>query len=186
VLTAFVVVITAFYPFLVYFGLAHLRPGVFGLVLAALILVRLLNYAPAVRRRLLLLLSLMTVYALTVAVTNSENLLRLYPVLANLMMLAIFLTSLYTETPILERLARWRGMTITQFGVPYLRNLTKIWCAFFLLTALMAAWTALKADLATWALFNGLLVYLLMGLLLGGEYLFRGYYKKRVGVDNIE
>jgi len=186
VLTAFVVVVTAVYPFLVYFGLAHLKPGIFGLVLAALMMVRLLNYDAAVRSRLMILVSLVVVYALVIAITNSELILRFYPVLTNLLMLSIFFTSLYTDAPILERLARWRGMKVSRFGVPYLRNLTKVWCVFFLVCAAVAGWTALRADLASWALFNGLYVYLCMGVLLAGELVFRGFYKKRVGVEDSE
>lgn len=181
-LTAIVVVLTAVYPFLVYFGLAHLKPGMFGVLLAALILLRLLSFEPALRRRLLALVALMTAYALVVAVTNSERLLRFYPVLMNLLMFSIFFASLRGGMPILERIARWKGMHVSEFGVPYLRKLTWVWCAFFVASAAIAAWTVFMSDLSTWAFYNGFVVYVIMGILLAGEWLFRRHYKRRVGI----
>lgn len=154
----------------------------FGLILAALVIVRLLSFETALRRRLLVLVALMTAYALVVAVTNSERLLRFYPVLMNLMMFSMFFISLRSGMPILEQVARWRGMSVSEHGVSYLRNLTGIWCVFFIVSAAIASWTVFKSNIATWAFYNGFVVYLIMAALLSGEWIFRRHYKRRVGI----
>ncbi|ABK46582.1 conserved hypothetical protein [Shewanella sp. ANA-3] len=43
----------------------------------------------------------------------------------------------------------------------------------------MAAYTAAFTSLATWTLYNGLIAYVLMGLLLGGEWLYRSFWLKK-------
>jgi uncharacterized membrane protein len=43
----------------------------------------------------------------------------------------------------------------------------------------MALYTALFTSMATWTLYNGLIAYLLMGLLFAGEYLVRLRVKAR-------
>jgi uncharacterized membrane protein len=48
-----------------------------------------------------------------------------------------------------------------------------VWCGFFILNGCMAAWTAFAASRETWALYNGLISYLLMGVLFAGEWVFR-------------
>ena len=51
-----------------------------------------------------------------------------------------------------------------------------IWCLFFIVNGAIALVTVLSKNQALWTLYNGLISYLLMGTLLGGEWL----YRKRV------
>jgi len=57
--------------------------------------------------------------------------------------------------------------------VRYTRQVTRIWCAFFAVNALIAAWTALWATREVWALYNGFFAYLAMGALFAGEWILR-------------
>jgi len=57
--------------------------------------------------------------------------------------------------------------------VAYTRRVTQVWCGFFVLNGSVALVTALWASDATWALYNGLISYCLMGCLFAGEWLVR-------------
>ena len=55
----------------------------------------------------------------------------------------------------------------------YTRRVTQIWCAFFIFNGSVALFTALHGDMAMWTAWNGMIAYLLMGLLMGSEWLIR-------------
>jgi len=57
--------------------------------------------------------------------------------------------------------------------VIYTRRVTWIWCGVFVLNGSLALATALWASNQVWALYNGLLAYVMMGALCGGEWLVR-------------
>jgi uncharacterized membrane protein len=90
-------VLTAVYPLCVYVGLAHFSPAILGLVLAALLILRL---TPAAGRRfdvagnhqILLPTLLLISYSLLIALSDSDLVLRFYPVLINLIMCWFFFT----------------------------------------------------------------------------------------------
>lgn len=177
-----VILLTLLYPLLVYFGLAALGPGVFGAALAALMVARLASLSAQEKQRLLLPLLGIMLYALIVAVTGSERMLRFYPVTVSLLLLWLFAESLINGPPLIERLVRARGIHISKHGIPYIRRVTQLWCVFFGLNALIATYTALASPLKWWALYNGLISYLAMGTLMGGELLVRRWYKRRMGM----
>lgn len=172
------------YPIGVYFGLRVLPPGFLGLVLAVLLLLRFGVIAPGERAMLLPLLLPLLAYALLAAVMGSEGLLLFYPVLVNAGMFWIFAWSLRSETPILLRIVRARNIRMSRYAPRYLYWLTVVWAGFFVLNGAIAAWT-ITQPLKTWAVYNGLIAYVLIGALIVGEWLFRIHYKKRKGVHQI-
>ena len=58
------------------------------------------------------------------------------------------------------------------------RTVTKVWCGFFVANGLAALGTALWASPKVWSLYNGVVAYLLMGVLFAGEYLVRLRFKR--------
>jgi uncharacterized membrane protein len=62
-------------------------------------------------------------------------------------------------------------------------RLTALWAAFFALNGLTALWTT-TLPMEVWTLYNGLISYIIVASLIGGELLFRNHYKKRIGLDN--
>ncbi len=169
--------LTILYPFLVYFGLGHFEPRWLALLLALMAVAR----AFATREKVWLvaaaggmLLALMTFSA------NQLLPLKLYPVLVNAVMLAVFLTSLWHPPSVIERMARLREPDLPASGIAYTRRVTQVWCVFFLINGTLALITALWASDAIWALYNGLITYGLMGLLFAGEWLVRQRVLKRV------
>lgn len=103
-------------------------------------------------------------------VVDAELGMRGYPVAVNAVMLAVFATSLWRGPPVIERLARLREPDLPASGVRYTRRVTQVWCLFFVINGSIAAWTACYADLSTWSLYNGVISYVLMGLMFAGEW----------------
>jgi len=112
---------------------------------------------------------------------GDTELLKLYPVLVNVVMLASFSFSLWRPPSVVERLARISEPDLPDEGVRYTETVTKVWCVFFVLNGCMALYTALFTDERLWALYNGLVAYGLMGCLMLGERLVRA--RVRAGIS---
>jgi uncharacterized membrane protein len=112
--------------------------------------------------------------------SGSAHGLLFYPVVMNLGFLALFAFSLRNPPSVIEKIARRMEGELPHAAVSYTRSVTKVWCAFFLLNALIALTTVFTSQQA-WALYNGLIAYLLMGLLMFIEYIFRRRHKRRHG-----
>ena len=117
--------------------------------------------------------------ALAAVWSNGLLPLKLYPVLVNAALLGAFAYSLVCPPSMIERVARLREPQLPQRAIVYTRRVTQVWCAFFIVNGSLALWTALYASAALWSLYNGLIAYLLIGLLLAGEYCVRGFVKRR-------
>ncbi|MGR2739532.1 hypothetical protein ACUY1T_13870 [Billgrantia sp. Q4P2] len=103
---------------------------------------------------------------------HAELGMRAYPVAVNIVMLAVFLSSLWRGMPIAERLARLHEPDLLPAGICYTRRVTWAWCGFFVFNGAIACWTAF-ADLATWTLYNGVISYALIAMMFAGEWLLR-------------
>jgi uncharacterized membrane protein len=102
-----------------------------------------------------------------------DAILRLSPLLIHISLFYIFMQSLNT-TPLIEQFARLDfGDALPAEITAYCRKLTILWTIFFAANIAGCTWLAILGDDATWVLYNGLIVYLLIGALLLGEYLWR-------------
>ncbi|WP_255989088.1 hypothetical protein [Chitinolyticbacter albus] len=168
--------ITLAYPALVYLGLGRVEPRWLALLLAGTVLLRVL----ATRDRVWLLAGAGAL--LLVAISLAGNLLlplKLYPMLVNATLLAVFATSLVYPPSMIERLARLREPDLPASGVAYTRKVTQVWCGFFAVNGSLALITSCWASDAIWALYNGLIAYIAMGALFGGEWLVRQRVKAK-------
>lgn len=159
------------YPFAVYFGMAHMAPWQFGLLLGGLWLARALSAPQQAGGRWMAVVPVC--FCALLALINSAQLLRWYPVLINSLMLALFGLSLKFGPPLVERLARLREPQLPAAAIHYTRQVTQVWCLFFLINGLIAAALTLWAPLSWWTLYNGLIAYGLIGLLFAAEWLTR-------------
>jgi uncharacterized membrane protein len=102
-----------------------------------------------------------------------DAILRLSPLLIHISLFYLFIQSLNT-TPMIEQFARLDfGDELPAEIAAYCRKLTILWTVFFAANIAGCTWLAILGDDATWVLYNGLIVYLLIGALLLGEYLWR-------------
>jgi uncharacterized membrane protein len=74
---------------------------------------------------------------------------------------------------VIERIARMMDPDLPPEGVRYTRRVTWVWVGFFCFNGLLSAALTLWAPLHWWTLYNGLIAYLLMGVLFVGEWLLR-------------
>ena len=162
---------------MVYLGLQWLPVNQLSLILVALLAGRLLIKSPIshLKYPIFFAIALLVI----AATTSNELLVKFYPVLMNLGMLAIFGHSLLVPPSIVERLARIREPDLAPEGVAYTRKVTLAWCVFFVLNAAIAAYTALYTELEVWTLYNGLIAYLLMGSLMAIEFCVRIYVRRK-------
>lgn len=162
---------TLLYPLIVYAGLRHASPRVMAIALVAVALLR----AGTLRGKPAWMAMVAAALLLAAAVfLSGETLpLKLYPALVNGVMLAVFGWSLLHPPTVVERLARLREPDLPPSGVPYTRRVTVAWCLFFVFNGALALATAWWASDAVWALYNGGIAYLLIGLMFAGEWLVR-------------
>jgi uncharacterized membrane protein len=172
------IALLAAYPFGVYFLMGRGNIRVAGLALVAVLAIRLLTPgAPRVQAFAALVAG--GVFAVAIVATNSETLARLYPVAVSATMLAAFGWTLVRPPSMVGRIARATGAVLDAAGVRYTRNVTVVWCAYFLANGAIALTTALAGSREVWALYNGLLSYLIAGALLLGERLVRERLRRR-------
>ncbi|HVA55975.1 MAG TPA: hypothetical protein VNI53_09315, partial [Gammaproteobacteria bacterium] len=108
--------------------------------------------------------------------------LRLYPMLLTLLIFAFFFGSLFTRMPLAERLARMAHHELPPQGVIYTRHLTWFWCGVLLCNALVSLYTAIGTSFKAWSLYNGVIVYFLLGGVFVCEYIVRTYLRRKWAV----
>jgi uncharacterized membrane protein len=159
------------YPFAVYYGMEHLSPRLFAVVLGALWLIRALSRRGKPGNFWTTTVALG--FCLLLGLAGEPALLRWYPVLLNGLLLALFGLSLKFGPPVVERLARLSDPQLPEVAVRYTRQVTAVWAAFFLANGLVVIALNFWAPLSWWTLYTGLIAYGLMGLLFAGEWLVR-------------
>lgn len=172
-------VVTVSYPFLVYFSKDHVQPRYLAFFLAAVFLSRLAYVKRRQAGRHWAALALACVlFMLAAGLANEPALLLAYPIFVSLSFFAVFAYSLAHPPTVVERLARMQDPGLPPQGVAYTRKVTMLWCGFFLVNASASAGTVWHGDPWIWSLYNGLVSYLLMGMLMAGEMLVRRGVRK--------
>lgn len=105
---------------------------------------------------------------------DSVQPLLLVPVVINATLLYSFGYTLWSGPPLIERFARLQH-ELTPGEVAWCRLWTRIWTGFFATNTLVAALLGATNQLRWWALYNGLLTYVVMGCFFVGEYSVRKY-----------
>lgn len=163
-------VLTLAYPIVVYLSLGRFEPRWLALLLLAMALVRLGFSRTAATWGVAAVA--MTLAALA-WVGNAWTPLKLYPVAVNAFMLVMFASTLASPPSAVERLARLSEPDLPEVAVIYTRKVTMVWCAFFLINGAIALGLAMWGTDAQWALYNGAVSYVFMGILGAGEWLVR-------------
>lgn len=113
-----------------------------------------------------------------VYITQTLSTMYWYPVLINGAMLVLFGSSLWGKQSMVERFARLKTSDLPPKGIRYTRKVTKIWCLFFLFNIILCSLFIYLDAYQWWALYTGIIAYLLMGLLIGGEWIVRQHVMK--------
>jgi uncharacterized membrane protein len=174
------------YPALVWFGLSRWSPRLLALAMLAVFVpmaLYRLRGVPREQLRSLALLPLVTVIALLLAaLLDSGGYVLLVPVVVNVALLFGFGSTLRRGSiPMIERFARLQSAELGTSEKDWCRLWTRIWCAFFIFNGGTTLVLALTSPVSWWALYTGLLAYVLIGALLGLEWLMR---RRRFGVTS--
>lgn len=178
-LRIFAVAITVVYPIVVYFGLQRFDARYLVLLLVVVAGARLLMQGRGSTLNRWFWLPMLGLLIGWTWVSGSSLGLKLYPVLMSASLFIVFCWSLRYPPTAIERLARLQEPDLPDSGVRYTRNVTKVWCVFFVVNGGIALWTVMFGTDQQWALYNGIISYLLMGLLFAVEWLVRQGVKHR-------
>lgn len=96
---------------------------------------------------------------------------RFYPAAMVAAALAAFALSL-RGVPLAERFARRAGENLDERGVAYCRRVTVAW-TLFLAAHFAVTFATVFASREVWALYNGVIAYVLIGAMFAGEWLVR-------------
>lgn len=178
-------VLMLLYPAVVYVILTRFegRAGVLGLLALATVvaLLRLRSSVPGKRLRVLGVPAALSLVALASLFLDDHRFMLALPVLINAALLFTFGSTLRVGPPLVERFARMQVQDLRPEEVRYCRTVTAIWSGFFVVNGLTAGLLAWRAPVAWWALYTGLIAYVLIGLLGAGEYIVRKYRFGRFG-----
>lgn len=172
------VFISISYPFLIFFGAKLWGPGFFQLIFSGLLLLYIVS---AKKGNVSAWLWAGVCLVLFVWVTISRDMLpvKLYPVAISMGLALLFAVSLVHPPSMIERFARLKDPDLSDGGIHYTRQVTWVWLVFFVFNASVSAYTSLRMSEESWLLYNGLISYLLIGVLFSGEWLIRRKIIKR-------
>lgn len=165
------------YPVVIFLGLQFVEPRYLAMILGTVLLLRWRNSLPALlkqfsRLQKILVLTLLA-WIIATSISNDEELLRIYPAIISISMLILFAMSLKYPPSMIETIARLKDPQLPAAAIGYTRKVTWVWCLFFAINGTIAIYSALYSSRGFWVLYNGVIAYILMGLLLAGEWLWR-------------
>jgi uncharacterized membrane protein len=160
------------YPELVYAGRASLPPLAFVAAALGIVCLRAAVSHDAARPWRYPL-AVAAVAIATIAIVDQSLAARAYPCVLSLAAASVFGLSLVCPPSLIERFARLREPDLPAEGQAYCRTVTKVWTAWLLANAAIAGWLGAVGNDEAWALWTGLISYLVSGCLFGGEFAVR-------------
>ncbi|CAM2923122.1 hypothetical protein [Moritella viscosa] len=169
------------YPFAVYLGLNYVSPFWLALGLLALLLSRLVMLR-GILNKMPWLLPATTLGGLAIVTslfTDSDIGFKLYPLMVNFAMLAVFAYSYLKPPTVIETFARLQDPNLPEHAVNYTRKVTLVWCGFFIINASISLYTALYSSFKVWTIYNGFIAYILIGSLCAVEFVVRLFVQRK-------
>lgn len=164
------------YPFVVFLGLKHWTINTIAPILIIIFCIRFIFTKNKISTLAWFSRSI-TVFIIALVFLSwlfkKNEWLLFYPVAVNTLMLLFFGYSLLSPPSIIERLARLQEPNLPEKGVRYTKTVTQVWCLFFIINGSIALWTCLNKNIEVWTLYNGVISYILMGVLFLGEWIIR-------------
>lgn len=154
------------YPFYIWWAISYWHPSAALLPAALFALVK--SFSPSadsVAARVFFASSCLLLL-LALYLGQAKQAMLFYPVWINAGMLLLFSWSLWSPPTVVERIARLMEGELDDHAIRYTRKVTQVWCVFFIINGTIAAATALSGDWDLWLLYNGIVAYVLMGLLM--------------------
>ncbi|OCG46920.1 hypothetical protein A9G35_04505 [Gilliamella sp. Choc5-1] len=164
------------YPFIIYLSFKYQYINLAVWVLMIFFVLRFISL-PNLFSSMRWLAKTLAIMGILLAVSSwlfaKYQLLLYYPVMVNMIFLLLFSYSLSQPQTIIEKFARMQHSDLPIKAVQYTRKVTICWCLFFVINGSIALTTCLINDMYWWTIYNGLISYLLMAILMGVEWLIR-------------
>jgi len=174
-LTLLLVALSIAYPLFVYYWIQELSAAYFGIILAGLASLKFILSKNKNSKQEIAIFILSLGCALLILIVGKHYLIKLYPVLISCSVGSFFAASLFTQETFIEHIARLRGKILSVYAINYARKLTFIWAVTLYLNALTALYLAFFASTQAWALYCGLISYIILGCLFAGEIIYRRF-----------
>lgn len=154
------------YPIAVFFALQHgFSVRMFGLILVCFVLIAL------VRHKNIWMGLCGIILACLAMISDCEIFLKLYPVLMNAAVCVAFTVSLW-NVPLIQRFGEKMKYKMDDGAKLYARRVTIAWAIFMGINTCISFATVFMSDWL-WTLYNGLISYCLIGIMIIGEYIVR-------------
>ncbi len=162
------------YPYFVYRGI---QSGVEWLAPAIVVVVLLAQVMRAKNVRVRSIKFVLVLMLLVGMIFFQTFTAKLIPTLIQLALMHFFGKTLLTGKgpTLIERFVSYEFSEIPLEIVRYCRQLTWIWTGFFAFNAIVCSALGLWGQTAWWAFYTGILIFVLTGLLMVGEYIYRHY-----------
>lgn len=103
---------------------------------------------------------------------------KYYPVVVNFLIFLMFFSSLFRKETVIQKIARVMEPDIKPKALEYTRKLTYVWTGFTFLNWIVSILTVFLSE-KIWALYNGCISYLLIGMFFAVEYIVRIRFKRK-------
>ena len=100
---------------------------------------------------------------------------KLLPTLIQLFLMQFFYKTLIKGPPLIERFVRLEFEELPPDIVVYCRQLTVLWTGFFGFNAFICSALAIWGSPEWWAIYSGVIIFILTALLMVGEYVYRHF-----------
>lgn len=176
-----------FYPLITWWALSHSdNITLVASILMAIVSMRFMTMKTRRDSLLTMLPFILSALFLSVsALTNDKTWMLWQPAMINLAMLFAFAMSMRHPPCVAERLARLREPNLPPEAALYCRKVTRAWCHFFFANGCVAALSVYQEP-AVWALYNGCIAYILIGLMFTVELFIRRRVKARIAAKQVQ
>jgi uncharacterized membrane protein len=178
-LSGLVVALSIAYPLVVFALEARVPAIAFALAACGLLLLRAVQSPLPVDRPIRFSMIAAIVLIVGLAQVDGQVAAKAYPVVVSGGLAFLFGASLRRPPSLVERMAELGGETLSPAIRLYCRRVTMVWALWLAINTFIAAALALFGSLEAWALWTGLLSYLVMGLIFAAEFTLRRLLRRR-------
>jgi uncharacterized membrane protein len=178
-LSGFVIALSIAYPLVVFALEARVPAIAFALAACGLLLLRTVHSPLPVDRPIRFSMIAAIVLIVGLAQVDSQVAAKAYPVVISGGLAFLFGASLRRPPSLVERMAELGGETLSPAIRLYCRRVTMVWALWLTINTFIAAALAVFGSLEAWALWTGLLSYLVMGLIFAAEFTLRRFVRRR-------
>lgn len=173
-------VIIVLHPLVVYVGLKIYSSRIIAFLVGVSIIGHfLLQDRHAYSMRLLIPFFVIIGMCMAGTLLNNPIFILYLPCFISASLLASFSYSLLCPPNTIEMFARMFVSELSAEEMLYCRRVTLVWVGFFFLNGLAALYTACCTSLGIWSLYNGLISYVVMGMLFVVELSYRAWRFRR-------